>query len=91
MGPKCNLCGSTDAESLADAKTLGLDEEFRAGVYTCCQIGEWAHEQWTAWFEATTEDAKRGCEETIRADYEAEDAALVLVRFRRPVPWFRRK
>ena len=90
MISKCRLCGCTEADSIADAKTLGLEEEIQNGVYTCCQIAAWAHEQWLAWFEATKEDAKRGCEKTVRADYEKAEMALVPVRFRRPVPWFRR-
>ena len=49
----CRLCGCTEADSIADAKTLGLEEELQNGVYTCCQIAAWAHEQPLAWFEAT--------------------------------------
>jgi hypothetical protein len=90
MISKCRLCGCTEADSIADAKTLGLEEELQNDVYTCCQIAAWAHEQWLAWFEATNEDAKRGCEKTVCADYEKAEVALVPVRFRRPVPWFRR-
>jgi hypothetical protein len=58
MISKCRLCGCTEADSIADAKTLGLEEELQKGVYTCCQIAAWAHEQWLAWFEATNEDAR---------------------------------
>ena len=90
VASKCNVCGCTEAESLTDAKTLGLRQEFESGIYTCCQIAAWAHEQWVAWFEATSEDANRGSYTTATADYEERDAALVPVRFRRPVPWFRR-
>jgi hypothetical protein len=90
MISKCKLCGCTEADSIADAKTLGLEEELQNGVYTCCQIAAWAHEQWLAWFEATNQDAKRGCEKAVRTDYEEAEAALAPVRFRRPVPWFRR-
>jgi len=60
MISKCRLCGCTEVDSIADAKTLGLEEELQNGVYTCCQIAAWAHEQWLAWFEETKEDAKRG-------------------------------
>ena len=53
---KCKNCGCTESQAVADAKTLGLQEEFQRGIYTCCQIAGWAHEQWSAWFEATQQD-----------------------------------
>ena len=90
MISKRKLCGCTEADLIADAKTLGLEEELQNRVYNCCQIAAWAHEQWLAWFEATDQDAKRGCEKAVRTDYEEAEAVLVPVRFRRPVPWFRR-
>jgi hypothetical protein len=90
MQSKCILCGCTEAESVADSKTLGLHEELQNGVYSCCQITAWAHEQWLAWIEATNEDSSCGCGETVGTDYTDGDAVLVPVRFRHPVPWFRR-
>ena len=86
----CKLCGCTESDSIADAKTLGLQEEFETGVYTCCQIAAWAHEQWVAWFEAANEHANRGSDTAANADCAEEDTVLVPVRFRCPVPWFRR-
>ena len=58
MTCKCPKCGRTEAQITADAKTLGLLQEFQSGVYNCCQIVEWADEQWLAWFEATEEDSR---------------------------------
>jgi hypothetical protein len=31
-------CGCTASQALADAKTLGLQQEFQSGIYTCCQM-----------------------------------------------------
>ena len=58
MTDKCMNCGRTESQITADAKTLGLLQEFQSGVYTCCQIADWADEQWLAWFEATQQDNK---------------------------------
>ena len=77
MISKCRVCGCTEADSIADAKTLGLEEELQNGVYTCCQIAAWAHEQWLAWFEATNEDAKHGCEKTGSTECQVGLATLV--------------
>ena len=68
MAAKCDLCGCTEDDSLANAKTLGLDEELRNGVYTCCQITAWARDQLLAWFEATYEDMKLVPEKSMSAD-----------------------
>jgi hypothetical protein len=75
---------------MADARALGLREEYQNGVYTCCHLAAWAHEQWLAWFDATNGDANHDVERTINPNYEEGEAALVHVRFRRPVPWFTR-
>ena len=75
---------------MADARTLGLEQEFQNGIYSCCQIAEWAQEQWSAWFQATEEDAKYRNAADVSAELRDEEAVLVPVRFRRPVPWFRR-
>jgi hypothetical protein len=90
MPSKCTLCGYTEAESVADAKTLGLYGEFQSGVYTCCQIRAWAQEQWSAWVQVRNEDSSCGYDKTVRTDYRQEDAVLVPVRFRRAVSWFGR-
>jgi hypothetical protein len=58
MSNMCRTCGCTESLAVAHAKTLGLLQELQSGIYTCCQIAEWADEQWSAWFEATEEANK---------------------------------
>jgi hypothetical protein len=80
MSNLCLVCGRTESDAIADAKTLGLQQEFQAGVYTCCQIAEWADEQASAWLDAIHADGDR-CE---------PEPVLVPVRSRRAqVPWYR--
>jgi hypothetical protein len=67
-----------------------LLEELQSGVYTCCEISEWADEQWLAWFEATQEDGKVLDNVTIRPEFIETNVVLVPVRLRRQqVPWYR--
>jgi hypothetical protein len=54
----CSSCGSTESQTFADARTLGLVRELQGGVYACCQIVTWADEQWLAWAEAAQQDGK---------------------------------
>ena len=90
MAGKCTRCGRTDSQVIADAKTLGLLQEFQSGVYTCCQIAAWADEQWLAWFEATQEDNKLVDDVTSQPEYDETQLVFVPVRFRRQqVPWYR--
>ena len=70
MSSKCKRCGSTEAESIANAKRLGFLEELQKGEYTCCHIAVWFHEQWLAWFDAANQDAKHDSAKTVRADYQ---------------------
>ena len=86
----CEACGLTESQALADAKTLGLLEEFKCGIYTCCQINAWAQEQWLAWFEAVEADAFRTQDGLGPVEESEAEAMLVPVRLRRPVPWYRR-
>jgi hypothetical protein len=58
MDEICRTCGSTEAQIVDDARTLGLLKELQNGIYTCCQIVVWADEQWLAWVEAAEEDGK---------------------------------
>jgi hypothetical protein len=89
MTEKCKKCGRVEAQIIADAKTLGLLQELQSGVYTCCQISEWADEQWLAWSQATQEDNKGIDDLTIRPEFGETDAVLVPVRLRRQqVPWY---
>ena len=92
MANKCTKCGRTDFQITADAKTLGLLQEFQSGVYTCCQIVAWADEQWLAWFEATKEDSALVDNMTglSQVDEGDSEGVLVPVRLRRrQVPWYR--
>ena len=91
MANQCMNCERTEEQVITDANSLGLLQEFQLGVYTCCQISEWADEQWLAWFQATQEDIKRLDELTLcRPAFGETGAVLVPVRFNRPqVPWYR--
>jgi hypothetical protein len=90
MNEKCKNCGRAESQITADAKTLGLVQELQSGVYTCCQISEWADEQWLAWLEATQDDNKDDDDVTIRPEFGETDVILVPVRLRRQqVPWYR--
>jgi hypothetical protein len=92
MTNKCTNCGRTESQIAADAKTLGLLQEFQSGVYTCCQIVAWADEQCLAWFEATEEDSKLVDNTTVRPQFDESDSEGVLVPVRlrrRQVPWYR--
>jgi hypothetical protein len=86
----CGACGLTESQALADAKALGMVEEFTSGLYTCCQIALWAEEQWWAWLEASHEDSQLTPGSIERIEQAEKEPALVPVRFRRPAPWFRR-
>lgn len=44
MTDKCKTCGRTPSQAIADARTLGVQQEFDSGIYTCCQIAQWAHD-----------------------------------------------
>ncbi|MBV8552630.1 MAG: hypothetical protein JOY54_15135 [Acidobacteriaceae bacterium] len=91
MSNTCGVCGSTESEAIADAKAIGLQEEFEHGVYTCCQVAEWAYEQAVAWFEATDEDSQRAGPEGVRSELREAQPVYVYVRSRRSqVPWYRK-
>jgi hypothetical protein len=90
MADKCMNCGCTESQVIADAKTLGLSEEFESGLYTCCQISEWADEQCLAWFEALEQDGKLPDDTTTGPEFDDSDAIFVPVHLRRKqVPWYR--
>jgi hypothetical protein len=90
MTKKCITCGRSDFQVIADAKALGLLREFECGIYSCCQISEWADEQWLAWSKAANEDAKHADESDNQRLPHGNEPVLVPVRFRRPqVPWYR--
>jgi hypothetical protein len=54
----CRCCGCTESQAMIDARTLGLQNQFQSGLYTCCQIVAWGDEQWLAWVEAAVADGK---------------------------------
>jgi hypothetical protein len=90
MTDKCSKCGRTRSQIAADAKTLGLLEEWQTGTYTCCEISQWADEQWLAWVEATKEDAKPLGDLNIRPEFTETDLVLVPIRLVHPqVPWYK--
>jgi hypothetical protein len=90
MTKKCAICGRSDSQVIADAKTLGLLQEFECGIYSCCQISEWADEQWLAWSKAAHEDANYADEADSPLPSDEAEPILVPVRFRRAqVPWYR--
>jgi hypothetical protein len=80
MNKMCELCRRTQFEAMAEAKTLGLEQEFEAGIYTCCQVSEWADEQAIAWLEAIEADEHRSNEETAIPDSDPGQAIFVFVR-----------
>jgi hypothetical protein len=73
-----------------EAKTLGLQNEFHRGIYSCCQITDWAHEQRSVWLEATQQDAKDPHDLSASTELGDAEPVLVPVRLRRAVRWFRR-
>ncbi|MGC2661952.1 MAG: hypothetical protein WA324_28665 [Bryobacteraceae bacterium] len=76
-GETLRLCRSRQAETMVDARAIGLGDEFEAGLYSQMQINQWAGEQWLAWLEAMAQDrrAAEGIEEL--------EAVMVPVRVRR--------
>jgi hypothetical protein len=90
MTDTCRTCGRTESQAIADARAVGLHQEFQSGIYTCCQIAQWADEQWLAWFKATRADFNRVDDVTGGPELGEAEALLVPVRLRRPqVPWYR--
>ena len=79
----CRRCGCTEAIAAADARAVGFLDEFLAGNHTCCQVVQWADEQWLAWQEAGREDGKPPEEVTSPLEFEL-NAVFVPVRKRMP-------
>jgi hypothetical protein len=89
MSKICRICDSTEPQAIANAKALGLEQEFQSGMYTCCQVAKWAAEQSSAWLEAAHENATPAHDLTKLAESPQTEAALVPVRFRRQqIRWF---
>lgn len=76
----CRFCGCTESQARADARVLGLRDEFERGQYSCCQLVAWADEQWVAWTDAAREDGKP--QEIVTKPLEITAAGPELV----PVP-----
>jgi hypothetical protein len=76
----CRHCGCNQAQASADARALGLEQEFASGLYTCCQVVEWADEQWLAWINAAEQDGKTA--EHITRPIEISEPADEFVRVR---------
>ena len=91
MNNNCKRCVHTESQMTADAKTLGLLQELESGVYTCCQVTQWADEQCSAWFEAIQQDGKLVDDIiTARGGLSESEFVLVPVRVRQAqVPWYR--
>jgi hypothetical protein len=62
MFNSCAKCGCTPTEAMVDAVALGLQNHYESGRYTCCQIADWATEQWEAWTDAAIQDGACFCE-----------------------------
>jgi hypothetical protein len=91
MSNMCSACGYTQSQAIAEARTLGLQEELQSGLYSCCQIADWADKQWLAWLEAPEEDGKPADNVTKLLELGEARAALVRVRLRQPqFPWYRK-
>jgi hypothetical protein len=78
----CRTCGSTRVQALADARTLGMQKELQRGIYTCCQIVEWADEQWLAWAEAAEQDGKSADDVTMPLEFHEPEAVIDPIVFR---------
>ena len=72
------LCRGRQSQALSDAKVLGLEQEFEAGLYTRSQVSQWAGEQWLVWLEAAAQDRMSAQQEA-----EASEGQLVPVPVRR--------
>ena len=72
----CRQCGSKEADARADARAVGFRVEFLAGEYSCCQVVQWADEQWIAWQEAALEDGKVVEEAMLPLEISEQDAAV---------------
>jgi hypothetical protein len=78
----CRFCGCTESQARADARVLGLADEFESGLHSCCQLVAWADEQWLAWIEAASEDGKPVDKVTEPLEILEAEPEPVLVRVR---------
>ena len=81
----CRHCGCNQPQAAADARALGFEEEFASGIYTCCQMVQWADEQWLAWLHAAEQDGKVPEEDVTRPlEISAPTREYVHIRSTRP-------
>jgi len=80
----CRHCGCNQAQAAADARALGLEEEFASGIYTCYQVVQWADEQWLAWLNAAEQDGKMAEDVTRPLEISEPTREFVHVRSRKP-------
>lgn len=80
----CKGCGCNEAQATADARALGFEDEFQAGIYNCCQVVQWADEQWFAWLEAAEADGKTAEEVTRPLEIGGPETLFVPVYIRHP-------
>jgi hypothetical protein len=76
----CRHCGCSASLAAADALVLGFQDEFQAGIYSCCQVVTWADEQWMAWTDAAAEDG-RAAEEVTKPLEVMDCPGVVPIRF----------
>lgn len=80
----CRNCGCDQAQAVADAWVLGFEEEFASGIYTCCQVVQWADEQWLAWLNAAEQDGKVAEDVTRPLEISEPAREFAHVRSRKP-------
>jgi hypothetical protein len=84
MNRVCRLCGCNAVQAAADARAIGFEDDFQNGVYTCCQVVQWADEQWLVWMQAAAEDVQPIDDVTLSLEMPESQATPVPVRIRRP-------
>ncbi|HEX4809038.1 MAG TPA: hypothetical protein VH325_08915 [Bryobacteraceae bacterium] len=82
-GELVRLYKGGQAQALSDARMLGFEQEFEAGVYSRTQVSQWAGEQWLVWLEAAAED--RLAAESVETEESEGHLVPVRVRKTRPV------
>ncbi|MBV8571991.1 MAG: hypothetical protein JO319_15340 [Acidobacteriaceae bacterium] len=85
MSRICTVCGYSESKVIAGARLLGLEADFRSGLYSCCQIAQWADEQSAAWLEAMQQDQDAASARKNAVESVDPEAAVVYVRRRRKI------
>jgi len=81
----CRQCGCNTTQAAADARVLGFADEFADGTYTCCQVVQWADEQWLAWSNAAEQDGQALEQATLPLEISepSPEAEVVLLRLKK--------